>query len=129
MASDLRVRILSCAALLTALAACQRPADTQASTANAVPPPPAPAPTINPADLKDVTASYACEDGSRVDVVRDRVARVTLTDGRVVKIELVDNSVPRTFMDNGLTFEVLSQGNAELSDEQNRTLACKTPQS
>lgn len=119
------VRTLSCAFVLAALAACQRPADTQAGAS--VPAPPTPAPTINPSDLKDVTASYACEDGSRVDVVRDQVARVTLTDGRVVKIELVENSAPRTFMDNGLTFEVLSAGNAELSDEKNRTLVCKSP--
>ena len=110
-----------CALALLALCACQRQPEAPRAS---IPPPPAPPPTISPTDLKDVTASYACEGGSRVDIVRDLVARVTLADGRVVKIEVVEDSMPRTYMDNGLTFEVLSPAKAELSDEQNRTLAC-----
>lgn len=116
--------LVLCLVAATALGGCRREEQT---TPAAVPGPPSPPSTINPADLKDVTASYACDDGSRVDIVRDLVARVTLGDGRVVKIELVEGSTPRTYMDNGLTFEVLSEGSAELSDEQNRTLACKAP--
>lgn len=115
--------LASCVLVAVALAGCQRQAETQAPAA--VPSPPAPPPTINPADLEDVTASYACDDGSRVDIVRDLVARVTLGDGRVVKIEVVENSTPRTYMDNGLTFQVLSDDRAELSDEDNRSLGCR----
>lgn len=112
-----------CMLAAVALAGCQRQPETPAPTP--VPSPPAPPPTINPADLKDVTASYACDNGSRVDIVRDLVARVTLGDGRVVKIEVVEDSTPRTYMDNGLTFQVLSEGRAELSDEGNRSVGCR----
>jgi hypothetical protein len=113
---------LGCACLLVAgtiLTACKPDADT-AATAN---PPIDPATTMNPADLKDVTASYRCDQGHRIDIVRDRVARVALADGRVIKIEAVQDSAPRTFMDNGLTFTLSPQG-ATLDDETGHTLAC-----
>jgi hypothetical protein len=113
---------LQCACLLvvgTVLTACA-PGDDTAATAN---PPTDPAATMNPADRKDVTASYSCEQGHRIDIVRDKVARVALADGRVVKIEAIQDSTPRTFMDNGLTFTLSPQG-ATLDDETGHTLAC-----
>lgn len=70
-----------------------------------------------------VTASYACE-GHRVDVVRDKIARIALSDGRIVHAEVVDGSVPRTFTDNGLTLIVAAPDKAELSDERDRTIGC-----
>ncbi len=113
---------LRCACLLVAwvaVTACT-PGDDTAATAN---PPTDPAATMNPADLKDVTASYRCEQGHRIDIVRDKVARVALADGRVVKIEAIQDSTPPTFMDNGLTFTLSPQG-ATLDDETGHTLAC-----
>ena len=113
---------LSCACLLvagTVLTAC-KPGEDTAATAN---PPTDPAATMNPADLKDVTASYGCEQGHRIDIIRDKVARVALADGRVIKIEAIQDSAPRTFMDNGLTFTLSPQG-ATLDDETGHTLAC-----
>ena len=113
---------LRCACLLLAWAAVTacKPGDDTAATAT---PPADPAATMNPADLKDVTASYGCEQGHRIDIVRDKVARVALADGRVVKIEAIQDSTPRTFMDNGLTFTLSPQG-ATLDDETGHTLAC-----
>ncbi len=113
-------RPLACAALLAlALGACDRS-----------PPPPAaptsvePAKTMNPADLKDVTASYRCDQGHRIDIVRGKVARVALADGRVVKIEAVQGSTPPTFMDNGLVFSQVSATEAKLDDEEGNTVSC-----
>ena len=103
----------------TVFTACT-PADDTAGTATA---PTDPAATMNPADLEAVTASYGCEQGHRIDIVRDKVARVALADGRVVKIEVIEGSTPRTFMDNGLTFTLSPQG-ATLDDETGHTLAC-----
>ena len=113
---------LRCACLLVACAAVTacKPGDDTAAT---VVPPADPAATMNPADLKDVTASYRCEQGHRIDIVRDKVARVALADGRVVKIEAIQDSAPRTFMDNGLTFTLSPQG-ATLDDETGHPLAC-----
>jgi hypothetical protein len=114
------------ALLALALAACGNGTPTETAT-----PAPAPAPTpldpaktMNPADLKDVTASYRCDEGHRIDIVRDKVARVALSDGRVVKIELVDDSTPPTFMDNGLTLSLLEGDAAELDDEKGHTVTC-----
>lgn len=113
---------LRCACLLvvwTAVTAC-KPANDTAATAV---PPTDPAATMNPADLKDVTASYQCGQGHRIDIIRDKVARVALADGRVIKIEAIQDSAPRTFMDNGLTFSLSPQG-ATLDDETGHTLSC-----
>lgn len=112
--------LATCMLAAVALAGCQRQPETPAP----VPAPPAPPPTINPADLKDLTASYACDGGSRVDIVRDVVARVTLNSGQVVKLEVIERSTPPTYTDHGLTFELLSGGKAELSDEKSGTLTC-----
>ena len=111
---------LRCACLLVAWAAVTActPGDDTAATAN---PPTDPAATMNPADLKDVTASYRC--AKRLAVSVSPVARVALADGRVVKIEAIQDSTPRTFMDNGLTFTLSPQG-ATLDDETGHTLAC-----
>ena len=103
---------LRCACLLVAWAAVTActPGDDTAATAN---PPTDPAATMNPADLKDVTASYRCEQGHRIDIVRDKVARVALADGRVVKIEAIQDVLA----------EAHRQG-ATLDDETGHTLAC-----
>lgn len=83
-----------------------------------------PARTMNPADLRDVTASYRCDQGHRVDIVRDQVARVGLADGRVVKIEAIRNSTPPTYMDNGLIFSQVSDTTAKLDDRKGNTVSC-----
>lgn len=82
--------------------------------------------TINPADAADVTAVYLCDEGTRIDIVRGKVARVTLNDGKVVKLELVDGSSPPTYMDNGLSF-IVGPGGAELGedDPEGRSLGCR----
>lgn len=124
---------LATAAVATALllGGCNDP--TPATAPRASPPRAAPAAvsaappiTINPADAAEVTAVYLCDEGTRVDIVRDKVARVTLNDGKVVKLELVDGSSPPTYMDNGLSFIVGPQG-AELGedDPEGRSLACR----
>ncbi|HEX2083078.1 MAG TPA: hypothetical protein VHF86_06310 [Xanthomonadaceae bacterium] len=110
--------------LALALAACGNGTPTETATPAPAPTPLDPAKTMNPADLKDVTASYRCDEGHRIDIVRDKVARVALSDGRVVKIELVDDSTPPTFMDNGLTLSLLAGDTAELDDEKGHTVTC-----
>ena len=108
--------VAACCTLL--LGACQPEADAPAPPTKSI------EPNINPAELAEVTASFRCEEGHRVDIVRDKVARVTLADGRAVKLEVVEDSTPRTFTDNGLFFELVDAGKASLSDEQNQTLSC-----
>lgn len=111
----------ACALLLALmLPACDR--DPKPDTAAAAPIDPAK--TMNPADLEDVTASYRCDQGHRVDIVRDQVARVGLADGRVVKIEAVRNSNPPTYMDNGLIFSQVSDTAAKLDDREGNTVSC-----
>ena len=117
-----RFHLLIPACLL--LAACQ-----------AQPPEPAPAPAQaepDPAEVAaraadgDVVASYACEDGNAVDLVREgRVARLSLSDGRTIRLGEMAGSRPRTWSDVGLRFVVdgdfseLSQTNGQ------RSLACE----
>jgi hypothetical protein len=107
-------------ALGMSLAGCDDPGP---AAAPARPDPPV---TINPADAADVTEVYLCDEGTRIDIVRGKVARVTLNDGKVVKLELLDGSSPRTYMDNGLSFIVGPEG-AELGedDPEGRSLACR----
>ncbi len=112
------VAIALCCAL--ALAAC-RDATPPASVA---PAPTDPAKTMAPADLEGVTASYRCDQGHRIDIVRDQVARVALADGRVVRLEVVQNSTPLTFMDNGLILSLVSDTEAKLDDEDGNTVSC-----
>jgi hypothetical protein len=109
---------IAAALLCLSLGACR---DEAAPVAAAPPPVEA---NINPLDQAQVTASFRCQDGHRVDIVRGKVARVTLADGRAVKLELVAGSAPTTFTDNGLYFEMPGTKGATLSDEQNRTLTC-----
>lgn len=117
----LRMALVASTVLLSVATGCSRaPAD-----AAAAPAPVDPATTMSTADLKDVTASFDCGGGNRIDVIRDKVARVALSDGRVVKIERVDGSAPPTFMDNGLTFTRPPGGVARLDDESGRAMRCE----
>lgn len=70
----------------------------------------------------DVVASYACEGGNTVALVRDgRVARLSLSDGRTIRLGEIAGSHPHTWADMGLRFIVeddfveLSQSNGEYS--------------
>ena len=128
-ASGTRPTARGCVVLLAlALVACNAgtPADATAAAdaADANPAPIDPAKTMNPADLKDVTASYRCDEGHRIDIVRDAVARLALADGRVLKIEAIQGSVPPTFMDVGLTISLVSYTEAKLDDEEGNTVTC-----
>lgn len=95
------------------------------------PPRPLPPPQIDPPvaltaeELAQVTASYQCEGGHRVDIVRDQVARIALADGRVALLEVIEGSNPRTYSDNGLTITVTAEGQARLSDEGGSEQPCK----
>jgi hypothetical protein len=110
---------LCCAALL-ALAACRDATPPE----SAAPAPIAPAKTMTPPDLEGVTASYRCDQGHRIDIVRDLVARVALADGRVVRLETVQGSTPPTFMDNGLILSLVSDTVAKLDDRDGNTVSC-----
>lgn len=100
------------------LAACQ-----------AQPPEPAPAgarpdatgPAARPAD-EAVFARYACAEGNTVDLIREgRVARLSLSDGRTLRLGEMAGSHPRTWADVGLRFVIdgehveLAQANGERS--------------
>lgn len=93
----------------------------------AQPPEPAPhAPQPSAAEAQalaadgEVTASYACQDGNTVDLVREgRVARLALSDGRTIRLGEIAGSQPHTWSDVGLRFVVdgdfieLSQSNGQ----------------
>lgn len=121
-----RINALGFAATLCAglLAACEREAEAPpaAPTAASLKSPDSLTP-MSAEERAQITASYACE-GHRVDVVRDKIARIALSDGRIVHAEVVDGSVPRTFTDNGLTLIVAAPDKVELSDEKNRAISC-----
>ena len=94
------------------------------------PPRPLPPPQIDPPvpltaeELTQVTGSYQCEGGHRVDIVRDQVARIALADGRVALLEVIEGSTPRTYADNGLAIEVMEAGGVDLSDEGGSRQPC-----
>lgn len=70
-------------------------------------PPPAPAAIdMSPSEDSSVTASYVCDDAHRVDLIGERTARITLSDGQLVTIEYVNNSRPRSYMGRGLRFAI-----------------------
>lgn len=118
------------------LAACQAEAPV-APGAPAEPDAPAepgapPTPQLDSAEARalaadgEVTASYDCAEGNAVDLVREgRVARLSLSDGRTIRLGEIANSQPRTWADVGLRFVIdgdfieLSQSNGEHS------LACQ----
>lgn len=82
-----------------------------ALTAAGCKPAQAPAPAAAAIDLgpnKDpsVTASYVCDDAHRVDLIGERLARITLSDGQLVTIHYVNNSRPRSYMGRGLRFAI-----------------------
>lgn len=73
-----------------------------------------------------VTARYVCEDGTRIAILREHEARIAMSDGRVVNIGSIRNSVPPTFEDFGLVLVLVREtGGAELSDDTDRTLPCE----
>lgn len=111
-----------CTALL---AACGPSSPPATAPANETPPPPA-APAE---DSEPVTARYACQGGNRVDLIREgRVARLSLSDGRMVRLGEVAGSRPRTWMDVGLRF-VVGDDYVELGQlDGARTLACEPAQ-
>lgn len=95
---------------------------------DAQPPAPAPAAAPAPADTAAlaadgaVVASYSCEGGNTVELVRDgRVARLSLSDGRTLRLGEMTDSHPRTWADVGLRFVIdgdfmeLAQTNGEYS--------------
>lgn len=112
-----------------ALAACQKPeapAPVEATT-----PPPAvttPPPLPAPPDATPIDASYACE-GNRVDLLDGRaVARIAMSDGRVVNLGAMRGSVPATWRDVGLSFtldERQAQPFIELAQDNGPTLRCE----
>lgn len=74
-------------------------------------PAPAPVPTPPKIDLgasqdPTVTASYVCNDAHRVDLVGERFARITLSDGQTVTIHYVPKSRPPSYMGRGLRFAI-----------------------
>lgn len=109
---------LACALLAVALAAgCtrapQQPAEIDPSA------------TMNPADIAQVTASYLCDGGPRIDIVRGLSARLYFAgDGRVVKIEPIEGSVPPTFVDHGLTLTLPPGRPALLEDDDGNARSC-----
>jgi hypothetical protein len=90
----------------------------------ATPPPIDPPVALSAEDRAAVTASFQCEGGHRIDIVRDQVARIALADGRVALLESIRGSSPPTYTDNGLTVEVLADGSADLSDDDYSRQSC-----
>lgn len=87
---------------------------------------PDPAETAARAADGEAVASYLCADGNAVDLVREgRVARLSLSDGRTIRLGEIAGSQPRTWSDVGLRFVAdgdffeLSQSNGQ------RSLACE----
>lgn len=113
--------VLASAAALTGC----RKAEPQAPAEPAPPQAAALVDSMTAAERAQVTASYDCGDGNRIDVLRDIAARIALSDGRVVTIDRVGGSTPPTFMGNGLTLTVPAAAVAELDDETGRTLDCR----
>ncbi|MGY0634905.1 hypothetical protein [Luteimonas sp. A478] len=114
-------RLLIPACLL--LAACQAQTPPPAAS---VEPAPDPAREAALAADGDIVASYACAEGNQVELVREgRVARLALSDGRIIRLGEMAGSQPRTWSDVGLRFIIdgdfveLSQSNGE------RNLACE----
>ena len=110
--------ILACLLLAACQAQTPEPAPVQAQ--------PDPAEVEALATDGEVIASYACEDGNTVDLVREgRVARLSLSDGRTIRLGEMAGSDPQTWADVGLRFVIdgnyveLSQSNGE------RDLPCK----
>lgn len=108
--------------------ACLLLAACQAQTPEPAPAEPQPDPAEAEALAADgeVVASYACDDGNTVDLVREgRVARLSLSDGRTIRLGEMAGSRPRTWSDVGLRFVIdgdfveLSQSNGE------RNLRCE----
>lgn len=95
-------------------------ADTDTDTAT-TPATPAPAP-----EGEVVDASYLCEGGNRVDLILDgRSARVSMVDGRVVNLGIIENSSPRTWSDVGLSFVVDGDYIALSENDRGLSLRCE----
>ncbi|NZA28295.1 hypothetical protein H0E84_18120 [Luteimonas sp. SJ-92] len=107
--------------LALVLAACQRQAAQEEAAASPAAPPAAAA-----ADDEVVQARYQCDDGNRVEIIRDgRVARVNMSDGRMVRLGAISGSAPPTWADVGLRL-VVDGDYVELSQEDGgRSLRCE----
>ncbi|MCL1635313.1 hypothetical protein M2650_11830 [Luteimonas sp. SX5] len=87
-----------CAAVLSLAGCKQAPAPEPAAK---------PAPIdLGPSQDPAVTASYVCDDAHRVDLVGERFARITLSDGQTVTIHYVPKSRPPSYMGRGLRFAI-----------------------
>lgn len=115
-------RLLASCSIVVSIVACD--AGGERAPAAAAPPQIDPPVPLSAEDRAAVTASFQCEGGHRVDIVRDRVARIALADGRVALLESIEGSSPPTYTDNGLTIEVLADGSADLSDEGYNRQSC-----
>ncbi|MDH5823533.1 hypothetical protein QFW77_11105 [Luteimonas sp. RD2P54] len=87
---------------------------------------PSPAQAPAAADDEVVQARYACDDGNRVELIREgRVARVRMSDGRTVRLGAIAGSTPPTWADVGLRL-VVDDDYVELSQEDGgRSLRCE----
>lgn len=112
----------TCSALIAIAIACSGCHRTPTAPAQpAVAPPHVPPPARDAA----VQTRYACDDGNYVDVMTSGMARIAMSDGRSVSLGKIENSVPPTWQDVGLTFITSSTG-AELDqDDGARSLSCK----
>jgi len=114
--------VLCCLGLAVVVAGCD--AGGNRAPVAAKPPPIDPPVPLSAEDRAAVTASFQCEGGHRIDIVRDQMARIALADGRVALLESIRGSNPPTYTDNGLTVEVLADGSADLSDEGYNRQSC-----
>lgn len=117
----IRRRLLAACGFVLGLGACDAGSER---VPVAAPPPIDPPVPLSAEDRAAVTASFRCQGGHRVDIVRDQVARIALADGRVALLESIRGSRPPTYTDNGLTVEVLADGSADLSDEDYNRQPC-----
>lgn len=117
---------LLCLALGMSLLAssCRQQVDEAPAATDAAPEPePATAAAVGD---EAVDARYRCDDGNRVDLIRDgRSARVSMSDGRVVNLGAITDSKPRTWSDVGLRFVVDGDYAALSQDDTGRTLRCE----
>lgn len=101
------------------LAACQAQSPEPAPAAEASP---APAAAAALAADGEVVARYACDQGNAVDLIHEgRIARLSLSDGRIIRLGEIAGSQPHTWSEVGLRFVIdgdfveLSQSNGERS--------------
>lgn len=123
------MRTLLCILPFTALllAGCGN-ADNAPATAEQAPAGKTAAPATNPASSPapaDVATRYACDPDTVVDVLEGgQAARATLPDGTRVDLGKVEGSDPPVYRGLNLFFTI-GDGQAHLSQESGRELACR----